>query len=60
MKFLVLSQFFAPEIGASQVRLAYFCRELAAAGHEVEIVTAMPHHPAGRIFHEYRGRFYLK
>lgn len=60
MKFLILSQFFAPEVGASQVRLAYFCRELSAAGHEVEIVTAMPHHPAGRIFHEYRGRFYLK
>ena len=60
MKFLILSQFFAPEIGASQVRLTYLCRELAAAGHEVEIVTAMPHHPAGRIFPAYRGRFYLK
>ncbi len=60
MKFVVLTQFFAPEIGASQVRLAYFCRELAAAGHEVEIVTGMPHHPAGRIFPEYRGQFYLR
>jgi glycosyltransferase involved in cell wall biosynthesis len=60
VKFLILTQFFAPEIGASQVRLSYFCRELAAAGHEVEIVTAMPHHPAGRIFPEYRGHFYLK
>ncbi len=59
MKFLILSQFFTPEIGASQVRLAYLCRELAAAGHEVEIVTGMPHHPAGRIFPSYRGRFYL-
>jgi colanic acid biosynthesis glycosyl transferase WcaI len=59
VKFVVLTQFFAPEIGASQVRLAYFCRELAAAGHEVEIVTGMPHHPAGRIFPEYRGHFYL-
>ena len=60
MKFLILTQFFAPEIGASQVRLAYFCRELAAAGHEVEIVTGMPHHPAGRIFPEYRGNFYFQ
>ena len=59
MKFLVLTQYFAPEIGASQVRLASFCRELAAAGHEVEIVTAMPHHPAGKIFPDYRGNFYL-
>ena len=60
MKFLILSQFFAPEIGASQVRLAYFCRELAAAGHEVEVVTGMPHHPAGRIFPEYESHFYLR
>jgi colanic acid biosynthesis glycosyl transferase WcaI len=60
VKFLILTQFFAPEIGASQVRLAYFCRELAAAGHEVEIVTGMPHHPAGSIFPEYRGNFYLQ
>ena len=60
MKFLILTQFFAPEIGASQVRLGYLCRELKAAGHQVEIVTAMPHHPAGRIFPEYRGHFYLR
>lgn len=60
MKFLILTQFFAPEIGASQVRLGYTCRELRAAGHEVQIVTGMPHHPAGRIFPEYRGSFYLR
>jgi glycosyltransferase involved in cell wall biosynthesis len=60
VKFLILTQFFTPEIGASQVRLGYLCRELAAAGHEVQIVTGMPHHPAGRIFAEYRGRFYLR
>jgi len=60
VKFLILTQYFAPEIGASQVRLGYFCRELKAAGHDVEIVTAMPHHPAGRIFPEYRGHFYRR
>lgn len=59
-RFLVLTQYFAPEVGASQVRLAAMVRELVAAGHQVEVVTAMPNHPAGRIFHEYRGRFYLK
>lgn len=60
LKILVLTQFFAPEIGASQVRLASFCREVAAAGNSVEIVTAMPHHPGGRIFPAYEGRFYLR
>jgi glycosyltransferase involved in cell wall biosynthesis len=59
VRFLILTQYFAPEIGASQVRLSYLCRELAAAGHKVEIVTAMPHHHADRIFPEYRGQFLL-
>ena len=60
MKFLILTQYFAPEIGATQVRLGSVCRELTNAGHEVEVVTAMPHHPSGRIFPEYRGRFYTR
>ncbi len=60
MKFLVLTQYFPPEVGASQVRLAALCSELSRAGHRVEVVTAMPHHPAGRIFPEYRGRFYRR
>lgn len=60
MKFLILTQYFAPEIGASQVRLGSLCRELAIAGHSVEVVTAMPHHPEGRISRPYRGLFYLR
>jgi colanic acid biosynthesis glycosyl transferase WcaI len=59
VKFLILTQYFAPEIGATQVRLGSLCRELAAAGHSVEIVTAMPHHPKGRIFRNFQRRFYL-
>lgn len=57
MRFLVLSEYFSPEVGATQVRLGAMCRELVRAGHEVEVVTGMPHHPAGRIFPGYRGRF---
>jgi colanic acid biosynthesis glycosyl transferase WcaI len=33
------------------------CRELVRAGHQVDVVTAMPHHPVGEIFPRYRGRF---
>jgi len=60
MRILVLTQYFAPEVGASQVRLSAFSRELRAAGHEVEVVTAMPHHPEGRIHRDYRGRLYRR
>jgi len=57
MRFLVLSQYFPPEVGATQVRLSSMCRELVRAGHQVDVVTAMPHHPVGEIFPRYRGRF---
>lgn len=60
MRFLVLTQYFAPEMGAAQLRLAAMIRELRAAGHEVEVVTAMPNHPTGRIFPEYVGRVYRR
>jgi colanic acid biosynthesis glycosyl transferase WcaI len=57
MRFLVLSQYFPPEVGATQVRLSSMCRELVHAGHQVDVVTAMPHHPVGEIFPRYRRRF---
>ena len=60
MKFLILTQYFPPEVGASQVRLAALCEELARAGHQVEVVTAMPHHPVGEIFPSYRGKWYQR
>jgi glycosyltransferase involved in cell wall biosynthesis len=55
MRFLILTQYFAPEICATSIRLAAVARELGLLGHEVEVVTAMPNHPRGRIFPEYAG-----
>ncbi|MGH9681632.1 MAG: glycosyltransferase family 4 protein, partial [Candidatus Acidiferrales bacterium] len=60
MRFVLLSQYFWPEVGATQVRLAALCKELIREGHEVDVVTAMPHHPAGKIFPRYRGRAFLR
>jgi len=60
MKFLFITQYFPPEIGATQVRLASTIRELTRAGHQAEIVTAMPNYPEGRILPAYRGRLYVR
>lgn len=59
MRVLLVSQYYAPEVGAPHVRLAAMVRRLVADGHEVEIVTAMPNHPTGRIFPGYRRRIML-
>ncbi len=60
MRFLFLTQYFPPEVGAPQIRLASMIRELTRLGHEVEVITALPNYPTGRIFPEYRGKWYCR
>ncbi len=50
MRVLVVSQFFAPEPGATQNRMAAFVDGLIERGHEVAVVCEQPNHPAG-VFH---------
>ncbi|MEP7082324.1 MAG: glycosyltransferase family 4 protein [Chloroflexota bacterium] len=49
MRFLILTQYYPPEIGAAQARLSAFAGQLVRAGHEVEVVTALPNYPTGRL-----------
>jgi glycosyltransferase involved in cell wall biosynthesis len=58
MKILYITQYFAPEIGASQIRATALTAALARAGHQVTVVTAMPNHPQGVIHLAYRGRLW--
>ncbi|HUN28236.1 MAG TPA: glycosyltransferase family 4 protein [Alphaproteobacteria bacterium] len=60
MRVVILTQYYAPEIGAPQTRLAALARELIRHGHDVEVVTAMPHHLIGRVYDGYRRKFYLR
>src|SRR5438128_10447110 len=60
MKFLLLTQYFVPEIGASQSRLSALARELMRLGHDVEVVTALANYPKGKIFSEYSGCVYRR
>src|SRR5579864_8148601 len=57
MRFLLLTQYFPPEVGAPQVRLLALCQQLKAHGHEVTVATAMPNYPVGVVQAGYAGRF---
>ena len=50
---LFLTQYFPPEIGAAQTRLFELGQELSSLGWEVEVLTALPNYPTGRIFEGY-------
>ena len=58
MRILFFTHYFTPEVNAPATRTHEHCREWAAAGHEVHVVTGMPSHPAGRLFPGYRRRWY--
>lgn len=49
MRFLILTQYYPPEIGAAQARLSAFAGQLQRAGHDVEVVTALPNYPSGTL-----------
>jgi glycosyltransferase involved in cell wall biosynthesis len=57
MRILLLTQYFPPETGAAQNRVSDLAARLAAAGHEVVVLTALPSYPKGEIFDGYHGRF---
>jgi glycosyltransferase involved in cell wall biosynthesis len=48
--FLFVTQYFPPERGAAQVRLAAVTREVQRRGHAVDVVTSIPNYPTGRFF----------
>lgn len=58
MRILYLSQYFPPEIGATQTRAYEMARGLVRAGHQVTMLTELPNHPSGIIPPHYRGKLY--
>ena len=55
MRILIVSQYFPPETGGPQNRLASITRGFVDAGHEVVVITQKPNYPQGIIWDEFRG-----
>jgi glycosyltransferase involved in cell wall biosynthesis len=58
LRVILLSQYFPPEVGATQSRAQAFAEFLAAQGHQVTVICEFPNHPHGVIPEIYRGRMY--
>ena len=59
MHILILTQYYAPEIGAAQTRLRSTANCLKELGHEVTVLTAMPNHLQDSVMPEYRGKLFV-
>lgn len=60
MRILYLSQYFPPEVGATQTRAYEMARGLVARGHQVTMIAEVPNHPSGIIPSEYRHKLYVR
>jgi len=56
VRILIFTQFFPPEIGATQTRLETFAKGLAQRGHEIEVICEVPNHPKGVVHQGFAGR----
>ncbi len=60
MRFLFLTQYYPPEVGAAQTRLHNIAKGLRKLGHEVRVITAMPNYPKGEVLPNYQGLRYFR
>jgi glycosyltransferase involved in cell wall biosynthesis len=56
LRVVLVSQYFPPEVGATQTRMQSFAEYLAERGHRVTVIAEFPNHPQGVLPPEYRGR----
>lgn len=56
-RILFLCQYFPPEMGAPSARTFEHTRRWVENGAEVDVVTAVPNHPIGKIYPGYKNKF---
>ncbi|HEY2374045.1 MAG TPA: glycosyltransferase [Gaiellaceae bacterium] len=56
LKVAIVSQYFPPEVGATQSRMQAFAEYLAERGHDVTVICEFPNHPHGVLPPQYRER----
>src|SRR5690606_34246128 len=49
LRVLLLTHYYSPETGPPQLRWSALARELAAAGHALDVITPHPHYPTGSL-----------
>jgi colanic acid biosynthesis glycosyl transferase WcaI len=55
MRVLMLTPYYAPDLGPAAPLFTMLSGELARLGHQVTVIAAVPHYPSGQVPAEYRG-----
>ena len=60
MRILYVSQYYPPEPGAPAARVSELAQAWSRAGHEVTVLTGLPHHPTGVVPKRYRRQIAIR
>ena len=58
MKILVFGTLYEPDLGPSVPLIGSLCKALVQSGHQVTVITLVPHYPTGIVSKEFRGRLF--
>jgi glycosyltransferase involved in cell wall biosynthesis len=59
MHILLISTYFEPDQGAASIILTRLAKKLQGRGHQLTVLTTLPHYPEGRIAEGYRGKLVM-
>ncbi len=60
MRILFLTMYYQPDSAATGILMAELAEELALSGHDVRVVTSMPHYSTNAIWPEYKGKWFKR
>ena len=60
MRILFLTMYYKPDNAATGILMAELAEELALSGHDVRVITSMPHYSTNSIWPEYKGKWFKR
>ena len=55
MRVLVVTTYYAPDLGPGAALFTMLCEDLVRLGHQVSVLAAVPHYPTGNVPQAFRG-----
>ncbi len=60
MRILFLTMYYKPDSAATGILMAELAEELALSGHDIRVITSMPHYSTNSIWPEYKGKWFSR
>ncbi len=60
MRVMIFAAHYEPDLGPGAPLYTMLCENLVKLGHQITMITTVPHYPSGRVPVEFRGKWFRK